>query len=80
MVDERSKFLPFPQIDGFGDELHELSIANLLAIGIFNPLAVEVVLFFGQFKEELLCICPVEVLFWSQALFMLLMDSNGCLT
>ena len=54
-VDDHSRFPPFPEIVGLGDELHVSSVANRLATGELNPLVAEVMLFFGHFvKEELL--------------------------
>jgi len=85
MEDDRSKFFPFPVIDGLVDELQDvllqvLSMANLLATGIPSPVVAEFVLFFGWLKEQLLYSCSVEVLLLSHPLslvLMLLIDSNG---
>lgn len=81
--DDRKKLAPFPE-KGLDDKL--LSAANLFARGALNPFVVEVVLFFCHTavfaKEELLCTCSVEVLFFSLTLslvFMLLRDSKGFL-
>lgn len=76
------RFTPSSDVVDFGNELLLFSIANLLAIGLLNPLLGVAVLFRSKVTEEFACGCPVELLFLSQALsllFMLLMISNGLL-